>query len=194
MKCECGNEHCSIRLYRDMFIKPDLSKLKKSHHFKIIQKFYSNLETDFNALYSEHIKKAKARGNRTFASKIFQKNLKAAVEAMGKTVEQEKDILSKSYTDFLKTKRIDLFVNRKMAVEIKTWIEFNHLGAAYLEAMVCSFEKFFIAGLSTIPKNYLKLRELVKKTGMISDVVVFNPKIEGFEEGVLGFFDAIARA
>ncbi len=214
----CGKKHCSIKLYHDMFSKPiDLSKFKGSDKetIRLIKKFYSKLSDCFKKLYDEHSlsDNQKARGDRTFISKRFQETLMNYIKEIVNNealVENEKDILDSNYKDYLNKKKVDLYVNgnsEKIAIEIKTTIEFNPLGAAYFEALLTSkYDKFFVVALSTSSKNkdsYKKLRGVVKliekkkekrNEKTITDLVVFDPELNDFEKGVMTFFDAIRKA
>lgn len=91
-------------------------------------------------------------------------------------------------------KSIDVFLeSKKIAIEVKTWLEFNSLGAAILESMVSDHEKFFVFSLSTKKEGYEKLRNLAinititGKQKLIDGLVVLDPKIPNFETDLINF-------
>ncbi len=181
----------------------NFSKFDGSEDEHFIKDFYINLLNKYKDIKNNWRK----NGDRTYISGLFQKELLTTINKIaGKTdfAIHEVDIANKFLKESGDVKNIDLYIQgdeEKIAIEIKTILDFNPLGAAYLEALVTSenFNKFFVVSLNSTKEIYKKLKMIVENTELkksITDVVVFAfyKKQEWFEEWVINFFKAIREA
>lgn len=174
----------------------DFSVFEPYEESLIIKDFYANLLNSYITKKSEE--EIKKDGNRIIISKIFQQELANSINkiAKNKIAEQEKNIANR----FLNEKYIDIYLKWKnrIAIEIKTTLEFNPLWEAYLEALVTSenYDSFYVLSLCSTKNTYEKLKLIVNNTELkntISDIVVFMfyKQEKWFEKGVIDFFRKI---
>ena len=101
-------------------------------------------------------------------------------------------IFSRSADLILKTRE------ETIVIEVKTLLEFNSFGAAYLEALISEWDTFFIFSIAGSDSNYKIFRDMLKElaknrscyTGgkKYADIAIFDSNIEGFQEGIENFF------
>lgn len=197
----CSAEYCAICEYHEKFSKIRFSNFNNSPVSKEIKRFYQRLNKELDIKRKEHLKKSKRKGDRNFISKTFQNVLLETIKTITKNVKEEQNLLNDDYSQILKSKKVDIFIsdNTKIAIEIKSTITFNDIGAAFLESLVTKgkYDKFFILGLSTYPHkedSYKIFRKLVTETELsktITDLVVFDPELKDYEKGVENFFKVI---
>lgn len=189
-KCSKCNEKCSISWYSNevfkeegtkeiigLFVNPDSKKFVLSVYSKLI----SELQNKHDAHPDLKVTKKTIEG-------ILRLSLKETLKLFTIEAEEEKNIIDKRFS--IKSKRIDLSFSN-VAIEIKTVLDFNSLGAAILESKVvdAKYSEFYIVCLYS-DRSIEEIKELIEidKFPQIKGVLIFSPKwILGKDENTKEF-------
>ncbi len=194
----------SLGRYISMFdnVEDYIFLFKDDENFQYIDNFYKTFLLNLKGWIENDL--LKNMWDRNKIINVFQNTLRSSFEKMlwEGLVWSEKNLWNQILTNIWKKKNIDLFINwkKRIAIEAKTLLEINPLWAALLESILTSenYDAFYVISLSTnwsnrvkLTKNYHNIKKIVESPVLskyFTDIVVFNPLIEGFEYWVINLF------